>query len=424
MATTSAAPQLSASPSPTTYEEAARQLIEDLSSGRTAEAFRRFGPETAALLSEAKLRAIWEQLLADGGAWQKVESVESEPTPQGEAFDLQAKFANKAFVLHVILNAQRKVVGFGNMGPPWAAPDYASADAFDERPVTVTDGDVSLPGLLCVPKGKGPFPAVVLVHGSGPGDADETTGTNKPLKDLAWGLASQNVAVLRYVKRTRQYRGARAYPTIGEESLDDVTSALNLLGKTPGIDPKRMIVAGHSLGAELAPRIAAADPRVSAIVLLAGPTRPIGQVWIDQHKYLVGVSGLSGESAEKVIRDAEVVGRRLDATDLTPDETVLGIPGRYWLDLRENHGLKFAPKLKIPILVLQGERDYQVTMEDFAGWKKALSGKPNATLKTYPRLNHLFQEGTGKSEPKEYYLPANHVAKDVIDDVARWIASH
>ena len=76
--------------------------------------------------------------------------------------------------------------------------------------------------------------------------------------------------------------------------------------------------------------------------------------------------------------------------------------------------------LKQPMLILQGERDYQVTMEDFAGWKKNLSSKASVEFKTYPNLNHLFMEGEGKSTPHEYET-AGHVAEIVINDIADWM---
>jgi fermentation-respiration switch protein FrsA (DUF1100 family) len=76
--------------------------------------------------------------------------------------------------------------------------------------------------------------------------------------------------------------------------------------------------------------------------------------------------------------------------------------------------------LKTPLLILQGERDYQVTMDNFAAWKKGLAGRPNVTLKTYPKLNHLFIEGEGKSTPADYEKPG-HVSEAVIADIAGWI---
>lgn len=267
-----------------------------------------------------------------------------------------------------------------------------------------------------------PFPAVVLVHGSGPNDRDETYGPNKLFKDLAWGLASRNVAVLRFVKRTEQYCGKLSdsdIATVREESIDDVRTAVDLLEKTPGIDPKRIVVAGHSLGAMLAPRIADGDPRVHAIVLLAGPTRSEGQIMRDQTRYLVGPWGMSEEEATKAIRDA--IAERLDAPDLKPDEIVEGITGRYWIDPRDHHGVRVVGKLSVPILVLHGARDYQVTLEDLEGWKKALAGKANATFKVYSELDHHFMPGKGPSTPQEYNVPS-HVPRYVVEDIASWVA--
>jgi fermentation-respiration switch protein FrsA (DUF1100 family) len=90
------------------------------------------------------------------------------------------------------------------------------------------------------------------------------------------------------------------------------------------------------------------------------------------------------------------------------------------LDMRAYHQLDVAAALKIPVLVLNGERDYQVTMTDFNGWKKALAGHANVTFKSYPAINHLFIPGTGPPSPAEYLKPG-HVELDVIEDIAAWI---
>jgi hypothetical protein len=104
-------------------------------------------------------------------------------------------------------------------------------------------------------------------------------------------------------------------------------------------------------------------------------------------------------------------------------KSISGAPASYWLDLRGYDPPAAAKSLTQPLLVLQGERDYQVTMvDDFAKWKAALSGKRNVTFHTYPALNHLFLAGTGKSLPAEYSTPG-HVAIDVINDIVVWIAS-
>jgi len=96
------------------------------------------------------------------------------------------------------------------------------------------------------------------------------------------------------------------------------------------------------------------------------------------------------------------------------------VPASYWLDLKGYDPGREAAKLGKPFLVLQGGRDYQVTEQDFAGWKKALQGKSGATFKGFPALNHLFIAGAGRSEPSEYAL-AGHLDERVLDAIADWV---
>ncbi len=98
----------------------------------------------------------------------------------------------------------------------------------------------------------------------------------------------------------------------------------------------------------------------------------------------------------------------------------MGIPAFFWRYLRDYDVVGTAAKLRMPVLILQGERDYQVTLEDFAGWKKGLAGRGNVTFKSYPALNHLFMTGKGKARPEEYEAPG-HVAREVVDDIAAWV---
>jgi dienelactone hydrolase len=244
-----------------------------------------------------------------------------------------------------------------------------------------------------MPEGKGPFPAVVLVSGSGPNDMDSTVGPNKPFRDLAEGLAAHGIASIRYTKRTRQYGPKLGKDiTLAQEILDDAVSAVKLLRATPGIDPKRVFVAGHSLGGYAAPWIGQADPSLAGLIILAGATRPV-DVLIDEQVRYLGVDPARGEEIKKMMSDAY---RAEVSRDPVP----------------------VARELKMPMLVLQGARDYQVTLTDFAGWKK-IEG-PRVTLKLYPAMNHLFQPGQGKSLPMEYRMVAPF-SPVVIDDIAEWI---
>jgi hypothetical protein len=249
--------------------------------------------------------------------------------------------------------------------------------------------------------------AVVLVHGSGPNDRDETVGANHPFRDLAWGLADRGIAVLRYEKRTRQYPDRTAAIknlTVRDETIDDAIAAARLLRSRDRIDPKRVFVLGHSLGGTLAPRIAAEDGALAGIVIMAGATRPLEQVAREQIAYLASLA----PAASPVDQEAALQ-RLLHAA-----------PDSYWKDLNAYQPARTAATLTIPILILQGERDYQVTLDDLKGWRSALDDRPNVTIKTYPSLNHLFLPGEGKSTPGEYER-AGRIPDLVLDDIARWI---
>jgi hypothetical protein len=284
---------------------------------------------------------------------------------------------------------------------------------------------------LTLPKGDGPFAAAVLVHGSGPHDRDESIGPNKPFRDLAWGLASQGVAVLRYEKRTKEHAAKMAAIkdrlTVKEETVDDAVTAAALLRSRREIDKKRIFIIGHSLGALLAPQIGVRDPDLAGLILLAGNTRPLEDVLLDQVSYILSLDGGPGEThkeeLEKVKKQvARVKDQKLSA-DTPASEMPLGAPAAYWLSLRDYRPADIALRVRRPFLILQGERDYQVTMDDFAGWKKALGARPNVTLKSYAGLNHLFMDGEGKARPAEYDK-AGHFAREVVDDIAGWIKAH
>jgi dienelactone hydrolase len=285
-----------------------------------------------------------------------------------------------------------------------------------------------LPGTLTLPNGPGPFPAIVLVHGSGPQDQDETIGPNKPFKDIAWGLASRGIAVYRYTKRTQKYGAQSATDphllTVNDETINDARAALALVQHQPGINPEQVFLLGHSLGAYLAPRIATGNAVVAGIVVMGGNTKPIERVVIDQIHYLTNSGTSTAPEGDKQVAAARQAADQIESKDLKPGDTVMFLGattyGAYWLDLRSYNPMKTAEKLKIPILVLQGGRDYQVTTANYEDWQAALGRRPNVTLKFYPDANHLFIDGTGASSPKEYDQPG-HVDNAVIEAIATWL---
>jgi dienelactone hydrolase len=247
--------------------------------------------------------------------------------------------------------------------------------------------------------------AVVLVHGSGPSDRDETVGPNKPFRDLAWGLADRGIAVLRYEKRTREHAGAMAGNpnlTVRDGTTDDAILAAALLRSHARIDPKRVFILGHSLGGTLAPRIATEDRSLAGLIIMAGATRPLLAAAREQLVYLASL-------APGTIDPDEQLARLRSAA-----------PEAYWKDLDAYDPAKTAAALTVPILILQGERDYQVTGADLQGWRDALGGRPTVVIRSYPTLNHLFLPGEGKSVPSEYMV-AGHIPDFVLDDIAEWL---
>jgi hypothetical protein len=246
----------------------------------------------------------------------------------------------------------------------------------------------------------------------------------KPFRDLAWGLAARGIAVLRYDKATQAFPDrfrTLGSLTVKEETIDDALRAVDRLRRTEGVATNRIFVLGHSLGGTVAPRIAQADPTIAGVIILAGSTRPIEDLMVEQTRYLLALDGgLSSEDQAKLAELQAQVKQVKQLTDAGSGAPILGAPASYWLDLRRYNAAATARELKQPLLILQGGRDYQVTVVDFDGWKKGLAGRSDVTFKLLPELNHLFIAGEGKSTPAEYERPGR-VAEGVLDDIAPWI---
>jgi pimeloyl-ACP methyl ester carboxylesterase len=193
------------------------------------------------------------------------------------------------------------------------------------------------------------------------------------------------------------------------------------VAKQPGINPEQVFLVGHSLGAFLAPRIATGNATLAGIVLMAGNTKPLEKVIVDQVQYLTRTSDGTPSSAAA---DAQKAADQIENPALKPDDEVplLGSKtyGAYWLDLRDYNPVKTAQKLKIPTLVLQGGRDYQVTPDNYKDWQSGIGKRPNATLKFFPAANHLFIFGEGAPSPQDYEK-SGHVNSQVIDAIAAFV---
>lgn len=362
-------------------------------------------------ISSSQLKDMWTQVEQQLGPLEKEKEWKQDAIDGTVVYYTDLKFQRAPLRLLVTFNADNKVSGLRLLSvPPEEKPLVAPFDSvhLEESPIEVVSGNYKLPGTLTRPKGKTHLPIIILVHGSGPQDRDGSIGPNKIYRDIAWGLAAQDIAVLRYDKRTYVY-GKASVPegkeiTPDEEVVEDAVSACQLAASLPFIDKRKVFIAGHSLGGLLAPLIATRCPSVTGLILLAAPSRPQDDILKEQIRYL---GSLNGNTDEKLLAQQY-------------QQIKAAAPQIYWDYLDKYAPVMTACSLSVPMLFLQGERDYQVTMQDFAMWKLGMFGKTNATFQSYPTLNHCFMEGTGKSTPMEYNHPARVYGK-VMEDIAKWV---
>jgi dienelactone hydrolase len=414
---------------PADYEALARTVVTDMAARHFEKVFAQFNETMANALPPDKLAESWDSLRAQVGEFKSIESVRREEWQGNQVVHLICAFDKMKMNMTIIFDGQQHIATLRTTAAKvdWIPPAYAKTESFHEREVTVGAAPWQLPGTLTLPNGPGPFPAVVLVHGSGANDRDESIGNNKTFKDLAWGLAGQGIAVLRYEKRSKVHgkeMAQLANPTVKEETVDDAQLAVDLLASQSEIQGKHVFVLGHSLGGYVGPRIAAGDAKVAGLILLAGSTRPMEELLVEQVRYGAGLHGKITPQGQEAIEKAEKEEAAIRDPNLKPGTTLtlfgVPVPSSYFLDLRDYHPAEMAATLHRPILVLQGERDIQVRLADFDGWKKALGSQPSASFKTYPALNHLFMPGSGPGSDAEYMKP-NHVPEEVVEDIATWV---
>ena len=410
----------------------ARATLSAITAGEFGKVEADFTGEMHKALPPGRLAAMWTTLLFQAGALKSC-AAEQRVTKIGdkEMVITACAFERATIDVQFAFDANGRISGLvfrpiSTLAGAYTLPPYAKASAYTGSEKTIGSAEWPLPATLTLPAGARSAPAVVLVHGSGPNDRDETIGANKPFKDLATGLASRGIAVLRYDKRSRVHTAkmaAASGATVQQEVIDDVLEAVKALRAEPAIDPARIFVLGHSLGGMLAPRIWLADPSIAGVIVLAGAARPLEDAIVAQSRYLAAADGTTTAEEQAKIAEVEVLARKVRALqpeDARSNGRIAGAPPSYWLDLRGYDPTAAATKVKAPMLIMQGERDYQVTMEEFAKWKAALADRRDVTFRSYPLLNHLFIAGAGPSLPAEYQV-AGHVAEEVISDIANWI---
>ena len=414
------------------FAEIATEFVEELTEEEFESAAGKFNEEMRRAMPKELLGQTWKQLEDQVGPFIQIIILREEIVQEYDVIFVTTEFENEFIDIRVVFDKEKWIAGlFFEPASEYSVergdPDYVDREAFREEEVTFGEEPWMISGTLTIPEGEGPHPVVILVHGSGPNDRDSTIGPNRPFKDIAEGLSSSGVAVLRYDKRTYTYQTSfidtPGEITVREETTEDALKAITFLKAREEIDGEQIFLAGHSLGGMLAPRIAEETEDLKRLILLAAPGRPLSELILMQTEYLIEHEEQHTEDLEVGMEELRRQVERIQDPNLpldTPLDETLGVPAAYWLDLQQYNALETAKALTLPIMILQGERDYQVTTEDLELWRQTLENEPEVSFHSYADLNHLFMPGEGLSLPDEYF-EANHVDELVIMDILNWI---
>jgi pimeloyl-ACP methyl ester carboxylesterase len=395
-------------------------VLDHAQAGRFDEIRDLFAPELRSHVAPDTLRASWDAATAQLGPITQIGAEEHRQGPGVQMSHTPVQFERGLLSVTIASNGEW-IVGIQLDQPEkgeWASPPYAEKHQFTEEEITLSGDGRTVPGTLTLPSSGTPKAAVVLLSGSGPHDRDETIGLNKPFRDLAWGLASRGIAVLRAEKVTFTHgKELPSFFTLYDEYLPHALAAVALLRDR--LPETAVHVAGHSLGGSIAPRVAHEVP-VDGLILLAAGAQPMHWSAVRQMRYLASLQPFPQDAIDTLATQAARVDGDL-TLDTPASELPFGTPAAYWLSVRDYHPVEEAARLAVPILLVNGGRDYQVTVaDDLALWRDGLAGHANVTIEVFAPGNHLLASGDGPATPAEYQTP-QHVAPEIINMVVRWI---
>ncbi|MDD2959428.1 MAG: alpha/beta fold hydrolase [Lachnospiraceae bacterium] len=414
----------------------AQETATDLVNGDYEAVEVKFDEAMSAQLDLENLQASWEAATKDLGDYIGQVSVKGVESSGYYIVSVLEHFENNGLNVRLVYDTESRIAG---MQCTYAAvgEEEPEADAsYTQEKMTVTaDPDFPLDGILTLPKDVEKPPVVILVQGSGTTDKNEEISGNKPFQDIAWGLAEQGIATLRYDKR--YFAKPEAAPELSKmnlrlEMLDDLAAAITLMESDERVDNQQVFVLGHSLGGLMAPAIAVEHPELSGVISMAGTLRPLWEVSYDQAAEAFAAldeTTLSEEEKTAVEEQKAQMAKDFDTlragfSDL-PDDTVLaGIPVGYWKSMDEYQGMNFIDEVTMPMLILQGDADFQVYPDkDYTLWEDTIGDRDNVVFHLYEGLNHLMMPTQGKRDASEYQVKS-HVDPQVISDIAEFIKTY
>ncbi|MFF2086184.1 alpha/beta hydrolase family protein [Nocardia sp. NPDC058176] len=312
---------------------------------------------------------------------------------------------------------------------------------YSSEDVTYRNGDITIAGTLTTPEGDGPFPAMLLITGSGPQDRNEEIMGHKPFQLLADTFTRAGYAVLRTDDRgvggTSGTLDQATYPDLA----DDAAAGVAFLRERPEIDPARVGLFGHSEGGYLAPLIAARpDSNIAFAILMAGPSVPGADVLIEQNEVIMASSGAPQEQIDAqvrfvtewtaLLRAGDTEGAKayaqqhndsLPEAERTPQSAVDSFSTPYMTSFVTYDPKPALEAMRIPVLAFFGGTDQQVIATQNEGpMRENLAGAPDATVHTFPGLNHMMQPSES-GKPSEYVTIETTIDPSVLTYVTDWL---
>lgn len=393
----------------------AQSLSVNMAEGDFSETVKLFSPALSEQLDENSLKTAWKSTTSAIGEFAELSEVSEEQSGGNTVVTAVLRYEESGLKVSITFNSDGKIDGI------WlnycVLPE--SGETYTEQAIKI--GQYELDGLLTMPNDVENPPVVILVQGSGQTDMNETIGANVPFADIAYGLADNGIAVIRYNKRYYQYPElANDEITVRDEITDDVSAAVEY-AKTVCGDDNNIIIVGHSLGGMLAPEICAENPDVDGMVSLAGSPRQLADIIYDQNEVALKSADLTEDEISAQLEMLKEETEKIKSLSENDTGEYLGVNARYWTSLNETDTAETAKSLDIPMLFLQGGEDFQVYADkDFVLWKEYLSGRDNCSFKLYDGLNHLFMISNGRSDSSEYDVKGS-VSSEVTDDISEWI---
>jgi hypothetical protein len=382
--------------------------------GAFEDARRYYADRFDADLDTEKLRGGWNAWTAEAGRFEGVAGTVHRTQEGFDVVKVVGAFETGLVALDFVFRENADVVGLFHSSPntgEYAPPAYAASEAVVESGVALSEASCGLPAVLTTPSdsGSGTVPGVVLVGDDGPRDRNGAVGPNRPLQDLAWGLADRGVVSLRYDSRARSCESLGPEATTLDALVEDATVAVERLRSRDGVGS--VAVVGHGLGGWVAPRVAGAAS-ADGVAVLAAPGRPLTTTRPEAARHVASVDGTVEETEQRWVDHVTSEAERVP--DLAADETTLGATGAFWQSVADYDPVAETGDRSVPTHLLFGGRDFEVREADRQRWGEV------GAVEVVDAANHLLQPGEGPATPGEYALP-NSVAERVVESVAGFV---